>query len=125
MMDSQAKLIHSRIWDLISDYADIRDELEDAVLNCRSAAIDGYGFGANFEDQNQATLTTLPADLMRNIIWQRTEPDASQRTSAAIFIHFWSIFVIRDVIDCAFIRWFWNCIINSILNCTNWFFLVP
>ena len=35
MMDSQAKLIHSRIWDLISDYADIRDELEDALDSFR------------------------------------------------------------------------------------------
>ena len=31
MTDTQAKLMHSRIWDLISDYADIRDELEDAL----------------------------------------------------------------------------------------------
>ena len=35
MMDSQAKLIHSRIWDLISDYADIRDELESALDSIR------------------------------------------------------------------------------------------
>lgn len=35
MMDSQAKLIHSRIWDLISDYADIRDELEGALESIR------------------------------------------------------------------------------------------
>lgn len=31
MTDTQSKLMHSRIWDLISDYADIRDELEDAL----------------------------------------------------------------------------------------------
>lgn len=31
MTDTQSKVIHSRIWDLISDYADIRDELEDAL----------------------------------------------------------------------------------------------
>ena len=35
MMDSQAKLIHSRIWDLISDYAGILDELEDALDSIR------------------------------------------------------------------------------------------
>ena len=35
MMDSQAKLIHSRIWDLISDYADIRDELEGVLYSIR------------------------------------------------------------------------------------------
>ena len=35
MMDSQSKLIHSRIWDLLSDYADIRDELEDAFGSIR------------------------------------------------------------------------------------------
>ncbi len=35
MMDSQAKLLHSRIWDLISDYADIRDELEGALDSFR------------------------------------------------------------------------------------------
>ncbi|MBR3165523.1 MAG: hypothetical protein IKF16_05085 [Lachnospiraceae bacterium] len=35
MMDSQAKLIHSRIWDLISDYADIRNELEGALDSIR------------------------------------------------------------------------------------------
>ena len=35
MMDSQAKLIHSRIWNLISDYADIRDELEGALDSIR------------------------------------------------------------------------------------------
>ena len=35
MTDTQAKLIHSRIWDLISDYADIRDELEDALDSFR------------------------------------------------------------------------------------------
>ena len=34
-MDSQAKLIHSRIWNLISDYADIRDELEGALDSIR------------------------------------------------------------------------------------------
>ena len=35
MTDTQAKLIHGRIWDLISDYADIRDELEGALDNIR------------------------------------------------------------------------------------------
>ena len=35
MTDTQSKLIHSRIWDLISDYADIRDELEDALDSFR------------------------------------------------------------------------------------------
>lgn len=35
MMDVQSKLIHDRIWDLISDYADIRDELEDALDSIR------------------------------------------------------------------------------------------
>lgn len=35
MTDTQAKLMHSRIWDLISDYADIRDELEDALDSFR------------------------------------------------------------------------------------------
>lgn len=32
-----------------TDRDSLRDLIEDAVLNCRSAAIDGYGFGANFE----------------------------------------------------------------------------
>lgn len=32
-----------------TDRDSLRDLVEDAVLNCRSAAIDGYGFGANFE----------------------------------------------------------------------------
>ena len=36
MMDAQAKLIHSRIWDLLYDYADIRDELESALDSIRS-----------------------------------------------------------------------------------------
>ena len=31
MTDTQTKLIHSKIWNLISDYADIRDELEGAL----------------------------------------------------------------------------------------------
>ena len=35
MMDSQTKTIHSRIWELISDYADIRDELEGALDSIR------------------------------------------------------------------------------------------
>jgi hypothetical protein len=35
MMDSQTKTILSRIWDLISDYADIRDELEGALDSIR------------------------------------------------------------------------------------------
>ena len=35
MTDTQAKLMHSRIWDLISDYADIREELEDALDSIR------------------------------------------------------------------------------------------
>ena len=35
MMDAQAKLVHDRIWDLLSDYADIRDELEDAFGSIR------------------------------------------------------------------------------------------
>ena len=35
MMVSQAKLIHSRIWDLLSDYADIRNELEGALDSIR------------------------------------------------------------------------------------------
>lgn len=35
MTDTQAKLMHSRIWDLISDYADIRDELEEALDSIR------------------------------------------------------------------------------------------
>lgn len=35
MMDSQTKMILSRIWDLISDYADIRDELEGALDSIR------------------------------------------------------------------------------------------
>ena len=35
MMDAQSKLIHDRIWDLLSDYADIRDELEDAFDSIR------------------------------------------------------------------------------------------
>lgn len=33
----------------ISDRDSLRDSVEDAVLNCRSAAKDGVGFGANFE----------------------------------------------------------------------------
>lgn len=33
----------------MSDRDSLRDLVEDAVLNCRSAAIDGYGFGANYE----------------------------------------------------------------------------
>lgn len=32
-----------------TDRDSLRDLVEDAVLNCRSATIDGYGFGANFE----------------------------------------------------------------------------
>ena len=35
MMDSQTKTILSRIWDLISDYADIRNELEGALDSIR------------------------------------------------------------------------------------------
>lgn len=35
MTDTQSKLIHSKIWDLISDYADIRDELEDSLNSIR------------------------------------------------------------------------------------------
>ena len=35
MMDTQSKLIHAKIWDLLSDYADIRDELEDAFCSIR------------------------------------------------------------------------------------------
>lgn len=35
MMDTQAKLAHSRIWGLLSDYADIRDELDDAFCSIR------------------------------------------------------------------------------------------
>lgn len=35
MTDTQANLIHCRIWDLISDYADIRDELEGALDSIR------------------------------------------------------------------------------------------
>ena len=35
MTGTQAKLIHSRIWDLLSDYADIRDELESALDSIR------------------------------------------------------------------------------------------
>ena len=35
MTDIQAKLIHSRIWNLISDYADIREELDDALDSFR------------------------------------------------------------------------------------------
>ena len=35
MTDTQAKLMHSRIWDLISDYADIRNELEGALDSIR------------------------------------------------------------------------------------------
>ena len=35
MTGTQAKLMHSRIWDLISDYADIRDELESALDSIR------------------------------------------------------------------------------------------
>lgn len=36
MLDSQAKLMHSKIWDLLHDYADIRDELEDVLCGIRS-----------------------------------------------------------------------------------------
>ena len=36
MTDTQAKLMHSRIWDLLSDYADIREELVEALSNIRS-----------------------------------------------------------------------------------------
>lgn len=32
-----------------TDRDSLRDLVEDAVLNCRSAAIDGFGYGANFE----------------------------------------------------------------------------
>ena len=35
MTDTRAKLMHGQIWDLISDYADIRDELEDALDSIR------------------------------------------------------------------------------------------
>ena len=35
MTETQTKLIHSKIWNLISDYADIRDELEDALDSFR------------------------------------------------------------------------------------------
>lgn len=33
----------------MSDRDSLRDLVEDAVLNCRSAAADGFGFGANYE----------------------------------------------------------------------------
>ena len=33
----------------MSDRDSLRDLVEDAVLNCRSAAVDGFGFGANYE----------------------------------------------------------------------------
>ena len=33
----------------MSDRDSLRDLVEDAVLNCRSAATDGFGFGANYE----------------------------------------------------------------------------
>jgi chaperonin GroEL (HSP60 family) len=33
----------------ISDRDSLKDSIEDAVLNCRSAAIEGVGYGANFE----------------------------------------------------------------------------
>lgn len=35
MIAAQTKLIHSKIWNLISDYASIRDELEDALCSIR------------------------------------------------------------------------------------------
>ena len=35
MTSTQSRLIHDRIWDLISDYANIRDELEDALNDFR------------------------------------------------------------------------------------------
>ena len=35
MTGTQAKLIHSSIWDLLSDYADIRDELEGTLDSIR------------------------------------------------------------------------------------------
>jgi len=33
----------------MTDRDAVKDLVEDAVLNCRSSAVDGYGFGANFE----------------------------------------------------------------------------
>lgn len=35
MTSTQSRLIHDRIWDLISDYANIRNELEDALNDFR------------------------------------------------------------------------------------------
>lgn len=39
----------------ISDRDSLRDLVEDAVLNCRSAALNGVGFAANFEGFNAVT----------------------------------------------------------------------
>jgi len=59
----------------MSDRDSLRDLVEDAVLNCRSAAQDGFGYGANFEglraskkllDNNNGSVDTV----MNNIIYE-------------------------------------------------------
>lgn len=46
-METQEKLFHSRIWGLLSDYADIRDELDDALCSIQSLYEE---LGASLED---------------------------------------------------------------------------
>lgn len=46
----KANLVEIRVGGISeTDRDSLRDLVEDAVLNCRSAATDGYGYGANFE----------------------------------------------------------------------------
>ena len=57
-----------------TDRDSLRDLVEDAVLNCRSAAIDGYGFGANFEALRAFNylLTQSEKGLSQEEIWSIT-----------------------------------------------------
>ena len=89
MTDTQAKVMHSRIWDLLFDYADIREELEDALSSIMTlyeeleSAIEDIGSDLeDIENHLSATGKTLRRyrgpEPARVLPWQDTESEEKE-----------------------------------------------
>lgn len=55
----------------VADRDAARDLVEDAVKNCRSAAMNGVGFGANFEAYNATEICPDPSDKIKLNIYEK------------------------------------------------------
>ena len=82
MTDTQAKVMHSRIWDLLFDYADIREELEDALSSIMTLYEELESAIEDIENHLSATGKTLRRyrgpEPARVLPWQDTESEEKE-----------------------------------------------